>query len=184
MNSDLQGIMSSAIGYISPRLSKNIGNCNIFDFSLFLVFHYWQLYNVNIAAWWWCEYWEKLPYYNSNCTKVRDKLVRESYKTSMGPLTLCHFCLTPIYTYTMVEEILENPQLDFWWFLVRCSSWRRLNLWPWNISSLCCWYSVHFVLCEVWRWCTIENRFIKKSLGSADTWMKKTSLGIEVYMLK
>ena len=128
---------------------------------------------MKIAAWWWCEYWEKLPYYNSNCTKVRDKLVRESYKTSMGPLTLCHFCITPIYTYTMVEEILENPQLDFWWFLVRCSSWRRLNLWPWNISSLCCWYSVHFVLCEVWRWCTIENRFIKKSLGSADAWLGK-----------
>ena len=97
--------MSSAIGYFSPRLSKNIGNCNIFDFSLFLDFHYWQLDNVNIAAWWWCEYWEKLPYYNSNCTKVRDKLVRESYKTSMGPLTLCHFCITPIFTYTMVEEI-------------------------------------------------------------------------------
>ena len=116
--------------------------------------------------------------------EVRDKLLRDSYETPMGPLTLCHFCLTPIYTYTMVEEILENPQLDFWWFLVRCSSWRRLNLWPWNISSLCCWYSVHFVLCEVWRWCTIENRFIKKSLGSADTWMKKTSLGIKVYMMK
>ena len=141
-----------------------------------------QLYDVNIAPWWWSEIGEKLPYCNCNCTKVREKLVRKSYETSMGPLTLRHFCIIPIFTYTMVEEILENPQLDFWWFLVRCSSWRRLNLWPWNISSLCCWYSVHFVLCEVWRWCTIENRFIKKSLGSADTWIKKTSLGINVYL--
>ena len=118
-----------------PDYAKILVDYNIFDFSLFLVFHYWQLDNVNIAAWWWCEYWEKLPYYNSNCTKVRDKLVRESYETSMGPLTLCHFCITPIFTYTMVEEILENPQLDFWWFMVRCSSWRRMNLWPWNTPS-------------------------------------------------
>ena len=168
MNSDLHGIMSSAIGCISPRLSKNIGNCNIFDFSLFLDFHYWQLDNVNLQG--------ETAVLQLQLYEVRDKLLRDSYETPMGPLTLCHFCLTPINTSTLVEEILENPQLDYWWFLVRSSSWRRLNLWPWNISSSCCWYSVHFVLCEVWRWCTIENRFIKKSLGSADTWMKRQAL--------
>ena len=45
--------------------------------------------------------------------QVREKLIRKSYVASMGPLTLRHFCIIPIFTYTMVEEILENPQLHF-----------------------------------------------------------------------
>ena len=95
MNSNHQGIMSSAIEYWSTRLCKNIVRLQYFSspFYLFAIidsFIMWtlQLHDVNIAPWWWSEIGEKLPCCNCNCTKVREKLVRKSYEASMGPLTL------------------------------------------------------------------------------------------------
>ena len=107
--------------------------------------------------------------------QVREKLIRKSYVASMGPLTLRHFCIIPIFT--MVEEILENPQLHLWWFMVRWSSWRRMNFWPWNIK-LCCWYSVWLVLCDVWRWSSTEIIELSRNLWVCRYLYIKTSLAI------
>ena len=131
----------------------------------------------------WCEHctlmmvwnWGETAVLQLQLHQVREKLIRKSYVASMGPLTLRHFCIIPIFT--MVEEILENPQLHFWWFLVRWSSWRRMNFWPWNIK-LCCWYSVWLVLCDVWRWSSTEIIELSRNLWVCRYLYIKTSLAI------
>ena len=83
----------------------------------------------------------------------------------------------------MVEEILENPQLHLWWFMVRWSSWRRMNFWPWNIK-LCCWYSVWLVLCDVWRWSSTEIIELSRNLWVCRYLYIKTSLAIIICLEK
>ena len=81
MNSNHQGIMSSAIEYWSTRLCKNIVRLQYFSSPFYLsviidsfIMCSLQLHDVIIALWWWSVIGEKLPCCNCNCTKLGKNL--------------------------------------------------------------------------------------------------------------
>ena len=139
------------------KKNKNEYRCNkiwalLFFLSSLSLFSLWQLGNVTITG---------------RTANIMTPIERDRDKTLHGTYNFTSFLLKTQNTSTMVEELWEDLQLDYWQFLDSCSSWRQWNFWSWKESKIHVSYkSVYCVHCGICGWYTIENRSIKKSLGN------------------
>ena len=82
----------------------------LFFLSSLSLFSLWQLGNVTITG---------------RTANIMTPIERVRDKTLHGTSNFTSFLLKTQNTSTMVEELLEDLQLDYWQFLDSCSSWRQ-----------------------------------------------------------
>ena len=184
MNSNHQGIMSSAIEYWSTRLCKNIVRLQYFSSPFYLsviidsfIMCSLQLHDVIIALWWWSVIGEKLPCCNCNCTKLGKNLYESLTRLLWDPW-LTSF-LHNSYLYNGGRNIGKSSTsfLMIYGQMVILAPNELLTL---KYLKLCCWYSVWLVLCDVWRWCTTKIIELSRNLWVCRYLNIKTSLAIIV----